>query len=247
MGHMFALFIQEPSGSRYTPLGPGRGPARAGHRGDAPPAAGGAQRSLRRARRFLCAAPQARSLPQGGLRGKDERCLPLHPLPRRPAGSQRVAPGIPRGRRRGRQGEAVAADSPRTGGARGDPHRARAAAAAPPPLPQTRSVGGGFRSETLPPPPAPRDAPGAAAAPPRSAEPEQPLPPGAPRLPLSFLSPSLSPSPSRPNFSCQTFPAAAGSAAPAPAAPRPGGGGERTAHTTRRPAHRLPAPAQANK
>lgn len=123
----------------------------------------------------------------------------LPPLPQpRPAGGSLRRPALPP-QPRGLPPPGAGAGGrgrPWPAGKPAHPQRERAAAPAPP---QPRSAGGGFRPESL------RGAvPGGLPQPRplryRSAEPEQPPPP-----------PVFSP-----NFPCQTFPAAAGDAAPAP-------------------------------
>lgn len=118
---MFALFIQEPSGSRYTRLSPGPGPLRAELRGE---------RASRLPRPPGLNPRRAALLPQGsagagparaGLRGTHGRSSRLA-APRGRSGTPRYT-----------HGEAVAAE-PRwkagASGKRGHPRRARAAAPA---------------------------------------------------------------------------------------------------------------------
>ncbi|XP_074401392.1 uncharacterized protein LOC113459632 [Zonotrichia albicollis] len=87
MGHMFALFIQEPSGSRYTALGPGRGPERTAHRRDA----GRGRTGGAPAAPGPCGTP--RTSPAGGGAGRGR------PRPPSPADGGRAGSGAehPRG------------------------------------------------------------------------------------------------------------------------------------------------------
>lgn len=131
MGHMFALFIQAPSGSRYTQPGPGRRMAQAAHRGRRfpRPADGGRRWAARPRRSFESVRPapkkaagqrravhlrsrsgMRRASPAGGGGGRTDRGRPRPPLS--PCGGWGA------------------------GEERGHPRRAPAAAPAPPALPR---------------------------------------------------------------------------------------------------------------
>lgn len=109
MGHMFALFIQEPSGSRYTALGPGRGPERTAHCRDAGPA----PRRLRGRTGGAPAAPgplrDAPDFPRG-RRGRQGEAATAEPRGRRAGGERSIPAGPP-----------PLPGSPGAGGARWDP------------------------------------------------------------------------------------------------------------------------------
>lgn len=237
MGHMFALFIQEPSGSRYTQPGPSRAPR-------VPP-----PRPAQRSAASTSGASSAGAEPAPKGAPGPRRAVPTAAPPRGRGGTPRAFPaGSGRGGGAGRGRPWPPPSLGEGGGGRqaGLSPAGASSGTRPAASPAARSVGGGFCSETLAPR---RSAPSALGTPcpgcSRSRGRSALVGGTGASAPCAELP---SPRPARPHFPCQTFPAAAGSAAPAPAAPRAGGGGESTTQAARSPAQRFPPPpAQTNK